>query len=198
MTAARYAAAGIPCGAGVPVYAVRSEARRSAIDQPTCGSSCCIRVRYCLIASHSPSGTAERSSWENRPANHGGGGGTRPARPVGTLSRTTSVPANTSPRRRPRAETSEAMQAMTPKVIRISITPTAPRTNACRNLIGPPSSRTTRSPHASLPSERPWLSVSTAIGPPTSRRTKVAIDSAVCAASSRPDVAVTSPIVTRM
>ena len=167
-TAARYAAGGTPCGAGVPVRAARSAASRSAIAPPTCGSNCCIRVRYCRMASHKPSGTADRSSPENRPASQGGGGGTKAVRPTGILSRTTRVPANTSPSRRPRADTSEAMHATIPNVIRISTTPMAPRTSACRNRIGPPSSRTTRSPHASFPSERPWLSVSTAIGPPTS------------------------------
>lgn len=164
--------------------------------QPTCGSSCCIRVRYCRIASHSPSGTADRSSSAKRPVSHGGGGGTNAVCPADTLSRTTRVPANTSPSRRPRAETSEATQATTPNVIRISITPIAPRTNACRNRIGPPSSRTTRSPNASFPSERPWLNVSTAMGPPTSTSTKAAIDSATCAASSKEPVENTSTTVT--
>lgn len=120
----------------------------------------------------------------------------KPADENGTLSRTTSVPANTSPSRRPRADTSEATQAMTPSVMRISITPIKPRTNECRNRIGPPSSRTTRSPQAIFPSDRPWLSVSTAIGPPTSTRTKVAIDSAVWAATSKDAVATISAMVT--
>ncbi len=125
------------------------------MPQPTRGSSCGIRVRYCRTASHSPSGTADRSSPANLPASHGGGGGTKPVRPTGIRSRTTSVPANTSPSRRPRADTREAIQATTPNVMRTSTTPIAPRTRACRNRIGPPSSRTTRNPHASFPSDRP-------------------------------------------
>lgn len=88
------------------------------------------------------------------------------------------------------------MQAMIPNVIRNSTTPIAPRTNACRNRIGPPSSRTTRSPKASFPSERPWLSVSTAIGPPTRSRRKLAIDTAIRAASSKAAVAASRPMVT--
>ncbi len=121
-----------------------------------------------------------------------------PADATGTRSRTTRVPANTSPSRRPRADTSEAIQATTPNVMRISITPIRPRTSACRNRIGPPSSRTTRSPHAIFPSERPWLSVSTAIGPPTRTSTKTAIDSAVCAAMSKEAVEATRAMVTAM
>ncbi len=109
-----------------PVRAARSAASRCAIASPTCGSSCRIRVRYCRTASHRSSGTADRSSPENRPASHGGGGGTKPPGVAGTRSRTTSVPANTSPMRRPRADTSEATQATTPKVIRISMTPISP------------------------------------------------------------------------
>ncbi|OSY53561.1 hypothetical protein BG846_00767 [Streptomyces fradiae ATCC 10745 = DSM 40063] len=110
-------------------------------------------------------------------------------RPTGTRSRTTSVPANTSPTRRPRADTSEAMHAMTPNDIRISTIPSSPRTSACRNRIGPPSSRTTRSPHAIFPSDRPRLSVSTMIGPPISTSTNDAIDTAITAASSNDAVA---------
>lgn len=97
---------------------------------------------------------------------------------------------------RPRADTSEAMHATTPKVMRISTTPTAPRTNACRNRIGPPSSRTTRSPHASFPSDRPWLNVSTAIGIPTSTNRNVATATAATAASSSEAVAAAKAIVT--
>lgn len=120
----------------------------------------------------------------------------KPTAGTGTRSRTTRVPAKTSPSRRPRADTSEAIQATTPNVMRISITPIRPRTSACRNRIGPPSSRTTLSPQAIFPSDRPWLSVSTAIGPPTRTRTKAAIDSAVCAATSRDAVEATSTMVT--
>lgn len=189
MTAARYAAGGTPCGAGAPVRATRSSASRTAIAQLTCASSCPIRVRYCRTASHSASGTPDRSSPEKRPISQGGGGGTAAARPTGTLSRTTRVPANTSPIRRPRSETSDAMQATTPKVSRISTTPMAPRTSACRKRIGPPSSRTTRRPQASFPNERPCVSVSTAMGAPTSTRTNRATAIAACAASSRDAVA---------
>lgn len=197
-TAARYAAAGTPCGAGAPVIVTSSPASRSAIDRPTSASSCCMRVRYCRIASQRPSGTADRSSWVNRPTSQGGGGGTTTERPVGTRSRTTSVPANTSPSRRPRADIRDARQATTPKVIRISTIPIAPRTRAWRNRIGPPSSRTTRSPHASLPSERPWLRVSTATGPPTSTRRKAATPIAATAASSKETAAIPKPMDTRM
>ncbi len=105
-------------------------------------------------------------------------------------------PRTTSPSRRPRAETSEAIQATTPNVIRISTTPTAPRTSACRKRIGPPSSRTTRRPHAILPSDRPWLSVSTAIGAPTSTRMNAAMETATCAASSSEAVDTTRTMVT--
>ncbi len=76
------------------------------------------------------------------------------------------------------------MLPTTPKVPRISTAPIAPRTSACRKRIGPPSSLTTRSPQASFPSERPWLSVSTATGPPTSTRRNVATVIAAVAASS--------------
>lgn len=155
-----------------------------------------MRVRYCRIASHSPSGTADRSSPENRPASHGGGGGTGITRAPGTRSRITSVPANTSPSRRPRSEASEAMHATDPKVIRSSTTPIAPRTSACRNRIGPPSSRTTRSPHASLPSDRPCVRVSTAIGTPTTSSSPLATVTAACAASSSEAVANCSPTAT--
>ncbi len=86
------------------------------------------------------------------------------------------------------------MHATDPKVISSSTTPMAPRTSACRNRIGPPSSRTTRSPQASLPSERPWDSVSTAIGTPTSNSRKLATPTAAWAASSRDAVAAVSPI----
>ena len=172
----------------------RSSASRSAIAQPTCGSSCPIRVRYCRTASHSPSGTARQIQRpRTRPTSHGGGGGSAiPPRATGIRSRTTSVPANTSPSRRPRADTSEAMHATTPNVIRISMTPIAPRTSACRNRIGPPSSRTTRSPQASFPSDRPGSASRRRSVPPTSTSTNVATDTAATAASSSEDVALTS------
>lgn len=104
----------------------------------------------------------------------------------------TNVPANTSPTRRPRADNREAMAATTPIVITISMAPIAPRTNACRNRIGPPSSRTTRSPQTSFPSDRPWLSVSMAMGIPTWTNTNVATDTAATAALSIDDVALNS------
>jgi hypothetical protein len=72
------------------------------------------------------------------------------------------------------------MQATDPTVARISMNPIAPRTSACRKRIGPPSSRTTRSPHVSFPSERPWLSVSTATGTPTS----ISTSNATCTAAA--------------
>lgn len=72
--------------------------------------------------------------------------------------------------------------------------PMAPRTNACRNRIGPPSSRTTRSPQSSFPSDRPWLSVSTTIGIPTCTSTNVATETAATAALSIDDVALSSSI----
>ncbi len=84
------------------------------------------------------------------------------------------------------------MHATTPIVSTISTAPSAPRTSACRNRTGPPSSRTTRSPHTSFPSDRPWLSVSTTIGTPTSTSTNNATDTAALAASSMDAVALSS------
>ena len=56
------------------------------------------------------------------------------------------------------------MRAIDPNDSQISTTPSSARTNACRNRTGPPSSRTTRSPSASLPSDRPRVDVSIATG----------------------------------
>ena len=104
-----------------------------------------------------------------------------------------------SPRRHPRAAAPAPTPARRctrrPRTSSESRRPRSrPRTSACRNRIGPPSSRTTRSPHASFPSERPWLSVSTAIGPPTSTSRNVATTPPHCAASSSDAVAATSPM----
>jgi hypothetical protein len=52
-------------------------------------------------------------------------------------------------------------------VIHSSNTPISARTSVCRNRTGPPSSRTTRMPHASLPIDRPRDSVSMVTGRPT-------------------------------
>lgn len=60
-----------------------------------------------------------------------------------------------------------------------------------------PSSRTTRSPHTLLPSDRPWLSVSTAIGPPTGTSRKTATETAATAASSSEAVVTSSLTRTR-
>ena len=75
-----------------------------------------------------------------------------------------------SPIRFPRAENiATDIPTAGPNPSRISpgrsrTSPTSPRTNAWRNAIGPPSSRTTRSPSAILPSVRPRVSVSIATG----------------------------------
>src|SRR4051812_26606654 len=69
------------------------------------------------------------------------------------------------------------------------------RTRACRNRIGPPSSRTTRNPAASLPIERPRVSVSTVTGTPSSRSTTREIDSAAPAAASSAVTANASSVV---
>ena len=54
---------------------------------------------------------------------------------------------------------------------------------ACRAVAGPPSSRTTRSPRASLPSERPWLTVSMMVGIPMSTSELKTMATMPCTAS---------------
>ncbi len=151
-----------------------------------------MRVRYWRTASHRESGTRDRSSCANCAARAGGGGAGGTCLVRGTRSRTTSVPAKTSPRRRPSAETSDAIMATEPAVNRISTKPIAPRTSACRNRIGPPSLRTTRSPNASFPSERPRLSVSTATGPPTRTSRSIATCTACAVAEPSGSTALSS------
>ena len=76
----------------------------------------------------------------------------------------TKVPAKMSPSRLPLRDSSDVTRARNPSVSQISSTPARARISACRNRSGPPSSLTTRSPMASLPSVRPRLSVSKAAG----------------------------------
>ena len=61
--------------------------------------------------------------------------------------------------------------------------------NACWELIGPASSRTVRSPSASLPIERPRVSVSSVVGKTTKTRMIVPIRATVASAASVPIVA---------
>ncbi len=63
--------------------------------------------------------------------------------------------------------------------------------------MGPPSSRTTRSPRASLPSERPRVSASTAMGAPTGMSRKVPSEMAAPAASSTVFIVAKSSTITR-
>ena len=86
-----------------------------------------------------------------------------PRRP-GSRSVMTNVPAKMSPRRLPPDDSSEVSSAMKPSVSHISSTPARARISAWRNRSGPPSSLTTRSPRASLPSDRPRLRVSNSVG----------------------------------
>lgn len=87
---------------------------------------------------------------------------------TGTRSRSTTVPASMSPIRRPRGEASELNSATAP-VNRLNtpksmMNPASPRARACLNRIGPPSSRTTRSPSTIFPTDRPRVRVSTVTG----------------------------------
>ncbi len=104
------------------------------------------------------------------------GRGPRPIRPAAVAWRRPGHPAP-APARGPRrcrpgsrraacpaGDASESISATEPKVIQISTTAISPRTKACRNLAGPPSSRTTRRPSAILPSVRPRVAVSKATG----------------------------------
>ena len=78
--------------------------------------------------------------------------------------------------------------------IQISTIPTSARMNACRNAIGPASSRTVRRPSASLPSDRPRVSVSSAVGTPTSTSTVLTRVATADSASSAP---MTTTVATR-
>jgi hypothetical protein len=82
---------------------------------------------------------------------------------VGTRSWMTTVPARRSPTRLARVLTIEVRIGMN----RIGISTrnqSRPRTSACRKWMGPPSSRTTRTPIAALPSVFPFQNVSAATG----------------------------------
>src|SRR5690606_17555123 len=103
-----------------------------------------------------------------------------------TRSRTTYVPASRSPRRLAREFVAATRTARPPRVIQISTKPRSPRMRACRNPIGPVSSRTVRRPRASLPSVRPWSRVSCAIGSPTRAATRSRIATAWSRAKSVP------------
>ncbi len=70
--------------------------------------------------------------------------------------------------------------------IQISTTPIRARMKECRNAIGPASSRTVRRPRASLPSDRPWVSVSSAVGTATSTSTVLTRVATAYSASSAP------------
>ena len=72
----------------------------------------------------------------------------------------TTVPANTSPMRLPFDDSRLQITAGPPKNVQISMTPASARNSACRKRSGPPSSDTTRSPSAILPSDRPRVAVS--------------------------------------
>ena len=84
----------------------------------------------------------------------------------------------------------EATSAGMPMSSQISTNPTSARVMACRDVIGPPSSRTTRRPSASLPRVRPRVRVSRVAGSPTSTATTAtrfiawATASEACATSS--------------
>lgn len=77
------------------------------------------------------------------------------------------VPASRSPSRLERRLMIAVIVARLPNVSQISTTPSIARTSDCRKRTGPPSSRTTRSPTASLPAERPRDRVSTVVGSTT-------------------------------
>ncbi len=64
--------------------------------------------------------------------------------------------------------------------------PTSARMIACRNRTGPPSSRTIRRPRASLPTERPRVSVSTVAGATTITPIVTVTDNAAMTASLAP------------
>src|SRR5665648_1026396 len=98
--------------------------------------------------------------------------------------RTAYVPASRSPSRLPLGCASEVIRATEPTVSQSSRTPVRARMIAWRARIGPPSSRTIRIPAASLPTERPPVSVSTVAGMITKMVTRVAITSAAPAAGS--------------
>lgn len=90
-----------------------------------------------------------------------------------------------SPSRFPFRDASEENTAPHPNVVQKSTkNPRIARTNACRNRIGPPSSRTTRSPSAIFPGERPCVAVSHATGHPIATRTRIPSISAAASASS--------------
>jgi hypothetical protein len=83
----------------------------------------------------------------------------------GSRSCTTTVPATMSPNRLPLRLSKAVIKAALPPDTQISgKTANRPRASACRNPIGPPSSRTTRNPNASLPSVRPRVRVSIVTG----------------------------------
>ena len=65
------------------------------------------------------------------------------------------------------------MSPTAPLEIQKSTIMNSARTNECRKRTGPPSSRTTRSPAAILPRERPRVSVSIRVGSPTITSTTV-------------------------
>ena len=71
---------------------------------------------------------------------------------AGIRSRTTTVPAARSPKRLARLLLNEQNRAGTPSSSQISTTSMSARTSECRKRVDPPSSRTTRSPKAYLPS----------------------------------------------
>ena len=162
-TAARYASGGHPGGGGGVTYRVTSSAMCRPIVKRTAGSRSFVRERNCRAARARPSGSRDRSADAAHPAIAGGICAMGPGR-SGTRSRTTTVPARKSPTRLPFTEARLVRIAMTPNVSQISMTPTRARTRECRNRTDPPSSRTTRSPMASFPSERPRVSVSNISG----------------------------------
>ena len=76
----------------------------------------------------------------------------------------TNVPAKMSPSRLPLTDSSDVISAGAPSSNQISSTDASARTSAWRNRSGPPSSPTTRRPMASLPRDRPRLTVSRIVG----------------------------------
>jgi hypothetical protein len=76
----------------------------------------------------------------------------------------TRVPARKSPIRLPSVDSSEHSSAGKPDSTQNSSTPSRPRTSACRNRSGLPSSPVTRSPSAYFPGVAPLEAVSQITG----------------------------------